>query len=126
MTGSIARGDGIGLDLRQCTIAPKIAYGSAIAFPARHRLTVKPLVQLAPTALAGLGLPDQRQAACRATLSERGDLRAAAGDTFPAWVSAARVLNTEVYAERVLADARHSAAENATPPKKLGQRVSIP
>ena len=58
----------------------------------------------ADAALAGLGLAEERIAACRAALAGGGDLRAAAGAAFPAWVSAARLLNTEVYAERVLAD----------------------
>jgi putative selenate reductase len=64
-------------------------------------------------------------AACRAALADGGDLRAAAGDAFAAWVSAARLLNTDVYAERVLADRRYSAAENATPPKKLGRTLVL-
>jgi putative selenate reductase len=76
-------------------------------------------------ALAGLRLSDQQMAACRAALADGGDLRAAAGDAFAAWVSAARLLNTDVYAERVLADRRYSAAENATPPKKLGRTLVL-
>jgi putative selenate reductase len=79
----------------------------------------------ADAALAGLGLADERSAACRATLVDGGDLRAAAGDAFPAWVSAARLLNTEIYAERVLADRRYSAGENATPPKKIGSALVL-
>ena len=74
----------------------------------------------AEAALASLGLPQDRAAACRAALAAGGDPRAAAGDAFAAWVSAARVANSAVYAERVLADRRYSAAENATPPKKIG------
>ncbi len=74
----------------------------------------------AEAALEGLGLPEARAAACRAALAAGGDPRAAAGEAFPAWLSAARVLNSAVYAERVLADRRYGAAENATPPKKIG------
>ena len=76
-------------------------------------------------ALAKLGLADARFAACRAALASAGDLRAAAGDAFPAWVSAARLLNTEVYTKRVLADRRYSAAENATPPRKIGSALVL-
>ncbi len=79
----------------------------------------------AEAAFAGLSLTDERRAACRAALQRGGDLRAAAGDAFPAWVSAARLLNTEVYAERALADRRYSAAENATPPKKIGSALVL-
>ncbi len=79
----------------------------------------------AGAALARLGLADERSAACRAALAGGGDLRAAAGDAFLAWVSAARLLNTEVYAERVLADRRYSAGENATPPKKIGSALVL-
>ena len=42
----------------------------------------------------------ERSAACRAALAAGSDLRAAAGEAFAAWVSAARVLNAAVYAER--------------------------
>jgi putative selenate reductase len=79
----------------------------------------------AETALAKLGLPQQRTAACRAALETGGDLRAAAGDAFAAWVSAARVLNAAVYAERVIADPSYSAAENATPPNKVGSTLVL-
>ncbi len=72
-----------------------------------------------------LGLPQERAAACRAALADGGDPRAAAGDAFAAWVSAARVLNSAAYAERVLADRRYSAAENATPPKKIGSSLVL-
>jgi putative selenate reductase len=79
----------------------------------------------AEAALAGLGLADERSAACRAALAGGGDVRAAAGDAFAAWVSAARLLNTEVYAEHVLADRRYGAAENATPPNKIGSTLVL-
>ena len=79
----------------------------------------------AEAALANLGLPQERNAACRAALAAGGDLRAAAGEAFAAWVSAARVLNAAVYAERVIADPRYSAAENATPPNKIGSALVL-
>ena len=79
----------------------------------------------AEAALAKLALPEVRSAACRAALEAGGDLRAAAGEAFPAWVSAARVLNAVVYAERVAVDPYYSAAENATPPNKVGSSLVL-
>jgi putative selenate reductase len=79
----------------------------------------------AQAALDGLALPAERAQACRAALAQGGDLRAAAEEAFAAWVSAARLLNTETYVERMLADPRYSAARNATPPKKLGTRLTL-
>ncbi len=76
-------------------------------------------------ALAGLGLDAERAAACRAALAVDGDPRAAAGDAFAAWASAAKVLNSAAYAERVLADPRYSSAENATPPNKIGSQLAL-
>ena len=43
----------------------------------------------------------------------------------PKWTSAARRLNAAVYAERVVADPRYSAAENATPPNKVGSTLVL-
>jgi putative selenate reductase len=79
----------------------------------------------AEAALAKVELPAERNTACRAALAGGGDLRAAAGEAFAAWVSAARLLNTQVHAERVLADPRYSAAENATPPTKIGSSLAL-
>jgi putative selenate reductase len=79
----------------------------------------------AEAALAKLEMPQERGAACRAALATGGDLRAAAGEAFAAWVSAARVLNAAVYAERVIADPNYSAAENATPPNKVGSALVL-
>jgi putative selenate reductase len=79
----------------------------------------------AEAALAKLALPEADSAACRAALASGGDLRAAAGEAFAAWVSAARVLNAAVYAERVIADPYYSAAENATSPNKVGSSLVL-
>jgi len=79
----------------------------------------------AEPALEALGLPEDRAARCRASLAAGGDPRAAAGDAFEAWVSASRVLNSAAYAERAIADRRYSAAENATPPKKIGSSLVL-
>ncbi len=77
------------------------------------------------TALAELGLAEECAAACRAALAEGGDPRAAAGKSFAAWVSAARVRNSAAYAEAVLADPRYGAEENATPPHKVGSALNL-
>ena len=79
----------------------------------------------AQAALDGLALPEERARACRTALMKGEDLRAAAGEAFAAWVSAARLLNTESYVEQMLADPRYSAAHNATPPKKMGTRLTL-
>ncbi|MFO1097137.1 MAG: hypothetical protein U1E81_02395 [Xanthobacteraceae bacterium] len=79
----------------------------------------------AEAALDTLNLPPERTAACRAALAEKTDLRTAAKEAFPAWVSAARLLNTEVYADRVLGETRYSAAANSMPPKKIGRHLAL-
>jgi putative selenate reductase len=79
----------------------------------------------AQVALDGLALPAERARACRAALAQGGDLRTAAGEAFTAWVSAARLLNTESHVEQMLADPRYAAAQNATPPKKMGTRLTL-
>lgn len=76
-------------------------------------------------ALATLDLPPDQAAACRAALAAKSNLRTAAGGAFDAWVSAARLRNTEVYAERVMRDERYSAAANAIVPKKIGRRLVL-
>jgi putative selenate reductase len=79
----------------------------------------------ADTALAGLDLADTKRAACRVALAGGGDVRAAAGDAFSAWVSAASLLNTEVYAEQVLANSRYHATHNATPPNRIDSTLVL-
>jgi putative selenate reductase len=76
-------------------------------------------------ALATLGLPAETTAACRAALQGKGDARTAAGGAFDAWVSAARLRNTETYVEQALRDPRYAAARNATPPKKVGSSLTL-
>src|SRR5450631_202683 len=79
----------------------------------------------AQAALDGLALPTEQAHACHAALAQGKDLRAAAGEAVSAWVSAARLLNTETYVERMLADPHYAAAANATPPKKMGTRLTL-
>jgi putative selenate reductase len=79
----------------------------------------------AEAALAGLSLPDDLEAACRSALARGGDLRAAAGEAFGPWVSAARLLATETCFERALADLRYTAERNRTPPRKVGSALAL-
>jgi putative selenate reductase len=79
----------------------------------------------AEAALDGLGLPPDRARALRAALQTGGDLRAAAGDAFERWVSAARVANAETYADRVLADPRYAAPRNSARTKKVGSKLEL-
>jgi len=79
----------------------------------------------AVVALDDLRLPEGRAAACRTALAGGGDLRSAAGDRFSAWVSAARVRNTETYADRVLSDPRYRQERNRTPPRKVGSKLAL-
>ena len=76
-------------------------------------------------ALGILDLPQEKAAACHAALAAKSDLRAAAGEAFAAWVSAARLLNTAAYAERVADDARYGAEANALGPKKIGSHLAL-
>ena len=69
----------------------------------------------------GLGLAEERAEACRLALDWQGDLAAAAGADFPAWVSACLLLNTETYVDRLLEDPRYSRAEHPAPPRKIGK-----
>jgi putative selenate reductase len=79
----------------------------------------------AEAALRALPLAPGRAEACLSALAAGGDLRAAAGDAFQAWVSRARLLDTETYAERVLADPRYAAAKNRTAPRKVGSKLTL-
>jgi putative selenate reductase len=79
----------------------------------------------AADALASLDLPGETRSACVEALARGGDLRAAAGAAFGAWVSAARIRNTETYVERVLEDPRYAVAKNSTPPKKVGSSLTL-
>jgi putative selenate reductase len=79
----------------------------------------------AEPALADIAIAPDRAAACRAALKNGGDLRAAAGDAYPAWVSAAKVRNTATYAARVRDDRRYTRAATAHPPAKSGAALAM-
>jgi putative selenate reductase len=76
-------------------------------------------------ALKDLGLPGERTEACRSALEGKGDLAAAAGADFPAWVSACVLRNTNTYVERLLEDPRYSRAEHAAAPRKIASRLAL-
>ncbi|EJW12299.1 Glutamate synthase [NADPH] small chain [Rhodovulum sp. PH10] len=79
----------------------------------------------AETTLKSLALAPDREAACLAALAGDGDLRAAAAESFPAWLSAAKLANTAAYAAVVATNPRYHADENATPPKKVGSNLVL-
>lgn len=76
-------------------------------------------------ALHDAGLPLGIDLACRRALSEGADLSLAAGPHLDAWVSAARLRNTEHHVAAVLEDPRYRAAANARPPRKVGTTLSL-
>ncbi len=73
----------------------------------------------------GLATDDPLRLACLRALSEGGDLKAAAGEHFDDWVSAARLENTLVYVPACRADARYSQASNRKPPRKVGSSLAL-
>ncbi len=70
-------------------------------------------------------LSEEAKKRCRTALAEQTDLRAAAGDEFAAWVSAAVLLNTEHYVEIATNDPRYHADQNAKIPKKIGSLLTL-
>jgi putative selenate reductase len=78
-----------------------------------------------PAGLESLGLTAERAQACRSALEGKGDLAAAAGTDFPAWVSACLLLNTNSYARQLLEDPRYSRTGHAAPPRKTGSALAL-
>lgn len=76
-------------------------------------------------ALDGLGLSEATATACREALNESGDLAAAAGSAFPAWVSACVLRNTATYVGQLLDDPRYSLAKHEPPPLKLKRKLAF-
>ncbi|MEZ4454161.1 MAG: hypothetical protein R3B09_32200 [Nannocystaceae bacterium] len=78
-------------------------------------------------ALAALGLAadDPVLRASRDALAQGGDLEAAAGDRYPAWVSAAILENTRAYVDRCTGDDRYALARNKRPPRKVGSHLAL-
>lgn len=78
-----------------------------------------------PAALEGLGLEPERVQACRSALAGNTDLASAAGADYSRWVSAAALLNTNTYLERLLEDPRYSRAGHPAAPKKIGNELAL-
>lgn len=78
-------------------------------------------------ALAALDLAgdDARRTACLEALGSNGDLRSAAGALFDSWVSAARLINTELYVRRCTEDPRYGKGKNNKPPRKIGSELVL-
>jgi len=72
-----------------------------------------------------LSADDPKVDRCRSALAEGNDLRGAAGDSFDAWVSAAKLLNTAEYVERATADPRYSKDGLGRPPVKIGSHLEL-
>ena len=76
-------------------------------------------------ALAKVDLDEATSAACRTALTGGGDLAAAAGGAFGAWLSACKVLNTKDYVAKATTDPRYGRAKNMKLPKKIGSQLVL-
>lgn len=76
-------------------------------------------------ALEDLRLAPERADACRLALQGNGDLAAAAGEAYPAWVSACLLRNTNTYVARLLQDPRYSQSKHPAPPRKVGSSLVL-
>lgn len=64
--------------------------------------------------------------ACRKALTDRADLRTAAGpEALSAWLAEARLRSTRSYVDRLLADPRYASAQNSKTPPKVGSKLSL-
>jgi putative selenate reductase len=68
---------------------------------------------------------DPRLAACRKALAGGGDLREPAGDLYEAWVSAARLVNTDRYVPLATRNPRYALSRNQKPPRKIGRHLKL-
>ncbi|GMU58681.1 MAG: hypothetical protein AMXMBFR34_04440 [Myxococcaceae bacterium] len=71
------------------------------------------------------GLDAASRQACLDALKGGGDLKAAVGGHFAAWVSAARLENTRRYVAGLTQSPRYLAANNAKPPNKVGSKLAL-
>jgi len=77
-------------------------------------------------ALDRLGLDAPARERCARALAAGAGLADAAGeDAFRRWVAEASLVNTEDYADRVLADERYAKARNTRPPRKIGRQLQL-
>jgi len=80
----------------------------------------------AASALEELDLDEEERESCEAALKGRGPVHSACSpETFAAWVSLARLLNTRSYVEKATRDPRYAQARNAKPPRKIGSRLEL-
>ncbi|MCP4444573.1 MAG: glutamate synthase [Myxococcales bacterium] len=80
---------------------------------------------LGEDALATLSVEDDVRGACIEALASGGDLRAAACENFIAWLSAAKLLNTEHYVAICTRDERYTFAKNSKAPRKVGNELEL-
>ncbi|MCB9567046.1 MAG: glutamate synthase [Myxococcales bacterium] len=73
----------------------------------------------------GLAADDPVLQASKDALATGGDLAAAAGAHYDAWVSAAILENTRVYVARATADPRYARVKNAKAPRKVGTHLAL-
>ncbi|MCA9546611.1 MAG: glutamate synthase, partial [Myxococcales bacterium] len=133
--------DAVALGLTPVTVCSDLlkagGYGRAPAYlealAARMRAVGAPDIDqyiiraygLGQAALDGVALPPAQRALCETALNTGGDLRTAAGEHFPAWVSAARLHNTAHYVPGTADDPRYAQAKNAKPPRKVGSHLAL-
>lgn len=79
----------------------------------------------AEAALADADLPAEVREGCRTALADGTDLRAAAGEYFDAWVSAARLRNTDRYLEKLEGERRYARDGFAAAPRKSGIALGL-
>jgi len=76
-------------------------------------------------ALRTLGLSEAEHARCTEALGNGDDLRTAAGPHYEAWLTAAKLANTDYYVANCTADPRYSLAKNTKAPRKVGKDLAL-
>ena len=80
---------------------------------------------LGEQALKNVKLSGEARAACLKALADGGSLQAAAGEHYAAWVSSAKLANTEHYVAECTDDSRYSLAKNSKAPRKVGKELEL-
>ena len=74
----------------------------------------------------GKNAEDSKIDACRKALEEGTSLLEAAGeDLYGLWLSQAKLLNTQTYAENATLDQRYALVKNSKPPTKVGSMLEL-
>jgi putative selenate reductase len=76
-------------------------------------------------ALKDVDLTPTRAKACLLALQGAGDLAEAAGEAFPAWVSACLLRNTDTYVDRLMDDPRYGSELHPAPTRKIGNPLAL-